>query len=402
MRAELITARHQLASLASRWDELAFEDRRDGLFRTSGWYRSWMEHIRPDAEPFIILVKDVDDEIVGLAPLCRLQYRDLGFRLTGLAWAGREVVSGDFLDILSESKHRTGVISVVLDFLLEVRSQWSTLVVGELIDGNDSYRAFEKFGKEHGFALRRQESRVCPYIALPNTFDSYLTGLGSSSRYNIRRRIREVTEKRDGVVHIYSEPEDVARNLPDLIALHVSRWKKDNQPGTLTRRGVIPFLSNVCATLPPGAGSRLYVLHHEGRAAAAILMFYFGCSAVYYQGGWDPESSIASHGPALVLMARTIRDSIEQGFQYYEFLRGDEPYKTRWTKTHRDTVTVVLAKSSYGSNLPSNHSRERLFKAGISQQVDGNSAAPRSKWLGKSCLGCIPMSPSSAEVKTRC
>jgi CelD/BcsL family acetyltransferase involved in cellulose biosynthesis len=346
MRVELVTERSHLPPIAGRWDELALADSRDGFFRTSAWYSSWMEHIRPDAEPFVIIVKDRSGNIVGLAPLCRLQYRDLGFRLTAIGWAGREVVSGDFLGIVSDGEHKARVTSLVLDFVVRVRGKWGALVMGELIDDSDSCRAVEQFGKEQGFALRRQEERICPYISLPATFEAYLMSLGSSSRYNIRRRIREVIDKKKAVVRVYSRPEDLVRHLPTLIELHVARWRKDNLPGTLSRNGVLPFLNTVCSTLPPAAGCRLYVLEHEDRPVAAILMFHFGCSAVYYQAGWDPASPLATNGAALVLMALTIRDSIEQGFQYYEFLRGDEAYKTRWTKTYRSTVTVLLARSA--------------------------------------------------------
>ena len=31
--------------------------------------------------------------------------------------------------------------------------------------------------------------------------------------------------------------------------------------------------------------------------------------------------------------------------RYYEFLRGDEAYKSRWTKTFRKTVTTLLGNS---------------------------------------------------------
>jgi CelD/BcsL family acetyltransferase involved in cellulose biosynthesis len=89
----------------------------------------------------------------------------------------------------------------------------------------------------------------------------------------------------------------------------------------------------------------LYVLSHEGAPVAALLMFYFGQSAIYYQAGWDPNSRVASLSPAAVLMARTIEDAISRGMRWYEFLRGDEVYKARWTKTHRNTSTMLMGDS---------------------------------------------------------
>ena len=66
MKVDLLTSREELEAVSWRWDELARLDTRDGFFRTSGWYRAWIEHIRPDAQPFVLLVRDATGNIVGL------------------------------------------------------------------------------------------------------------------------------------------------------------------------------------------------------------------------------------------------------------------------------------------------------------------------------------------------
>src|SRR6476646_3295096 len=124
MKVEVVTRREDLQALAGRWDQLALEDSRAGFFRTFVWYTAWIEHIRPDAEPFVV-VREGDGPILGLAPLCRLRYRDLGYRLNGLAWAGRDVVSGDFLDFLTERSVRSEVVSAILTFLAGPSCRWS-------------------------------------------------------------------------------------------------------------------------------------------------------------------------------------------------------------------------------------------------------------------------------------
>jgi CelD/BcsL family acetyltransferase involved in cellulose biosynthesis len=344
MNIELVTRREDFAGLAARWDELALCDPRDGFCRTSGWYWAWIEHIRPDAEPFIIVVRNDGGEIVGLAPLCRGVYRDMGFRLTGIFWAGREVVSGDFLDFLSVPEVRPQVIAGVLEFLEQNRSRWSLLIMGELVDGADSYAAIERMGKQHGLPLRRQEERICPYIALPATFDEYLGSLGSSTRYHIRRRMRDM-EKKGGQVQRYDDPQEIASRLDIMIRLHLARWHKENLPGTMNRPGFPAFLRDICAHPPTGSQCRLYLLTHEGAPVAALMAFYFGQSALYYQAGWEPDSALAPLSPAVVLMAHSIRDAIQHGLRYYEFLRGDEAYKSRWTKTTRKTATLLLGQS---------------------------------------------------------
>ncbi len=343
MTTSVVTRREDLAALATRWDELAHNDPRDGFFRTSVWYRAWIEHVRPDVEPFVVLVRD-GAKIVGLAPLCRLVYRDLGFRLKAIAWAGREVVSGDFLDFISEKELRPEVISVILTFLYEARSTWGLLVMGELLKDGASYDALGNLGQRHGVPTHRQENRICPYIALPGTFDEYLGTMSSSVRYHVRRRMRDI-EKKGACLEVYSEPQEISGHLNTLTRLHLARWRRDNLSGTLGRTGFEAFLRQVCANPTSGSSCRLFQLTHEGAPFAALLMFYFGQSALYYQAGWDPDSPMTSCSPGVVVMAHSIRDAINRGFRYYEFLRGDEAYKLRWTKTYRETSTLLLARS---------------------------------------------------------
>jgi CelD/BcsL family acetyltransferase involved in cellulose biosynthesis len=302
-----------------------------------------MEHIGLEAEPYIVTVREEQGQIIGLAPLCRLRYCDLGFRLKAVAWAGREVVSGDFLDVVAEPRARPEVLSQVFEFLWKARPQWSVLVLGELLLGGEAYNTAAILGRKYGLRIRSQEERLCPYIALPRTFDEYLSSLGSSTRYHIRRRMREF-ERRGAVVENFSNGGTIAEHLDILVRLHLSRWRKDNLPGTLGRPGFASFLRNVCANPPGGSKCRLYLLRHEDQPVAALLMFYFGRSALYYQAGWEPESPLAAQSPGVVLMAHSIRDAIEDGLSYYEFLRGDETYKMRWTRTFRKTSTLLLAR----------------------------------------------------------
>jgi CelD/BcsL family acetyltransferase involved in cellulose biosynthesis len=344
MNLEVLTSVSDLGSVAPRWDELAREEGHDGFFRTFSWYSAWLTHIRPDATPFVVVARDERGTIIGIAPLCRLVYRDAGFRLHGLAWGGREVVSGDFLGLVASAQHRRQVTDAVLRFVWEARSRWGVLVLGELLDESEPYEAIRGLGSRHALPVRRQEERICPYIALPASFEDFLDALGRSTRYHIRRRIREC-EKAGATVVTYEQPDDIASRLDTLVRLHVARWNKANLPGTLVRKGFVPFLRSVLNEPPAGAGFRLYELSHEGATAASLLTFFYTDGALYYQAGWDPESPMAAHSPGVVLMAASVRGAIEHGLRRFEFLRGDEAYKSRWTKTYRQTSTLVVGRS---------------------------------------------------------
>jgi CelD/BcsL family acetyltransferase involved in cellulose biosynthesis len=346
MKIELVTRREDLPGLAQRWDELAQADARDSFFRTSGWYRSWMEHVRPDAEPFVAVARDAGGRILGLAPLCRMRYRDRWLPIESVALAGREVVSGDFLDYLAEPGARQQVLSGLLDFLWEARSEWGLLIAGELTEDGDLHRLIEAFARERNLPIRAQEERTCPYIELPSTFDEYLACFSKKRRHELRRQMRVVLEKSDARRQVLADPAQVTENLDVLIRLHGASWRRANQSGNMGREGFVNFLKEVCRHPPAGAEPRLYLLRHEEKPVAALLIFYSGQSALLYSMGWDPESAISQLSPGIVLIAESIRDAIANGMRYYDFLRGDESYKRHLTKSARKTITLLVGRSA--------------------------------------------------------
>jgi CelD/BcsL family acetyltransferase involved in cellulose biosynthesis len=405
MKIELVTRREDLAALAQRWDELAHEDPRDGFFRTSGWYLSWIDHVRPDAQPFVVVARDSSDEIVGLAPLCRVTHRDHWLPMDGVSTAGREVVSGDFLDYLATADAKTQVLPAILDFLWEVRSRWGLLIVGEVAENGDLRRAVESFAERMGLPLRVQEERVCPYIEMPATFDEYLASFSTKRRHELKRQMRVLLEKSGAQVEVCTEPQQVAGNLDILIQLHAGRWNRANQSGNMGRPGFVRFLKHTCAEPPAGASPRLYLLRHEQKPVAALLIFYFGQSALLYSMGWDPESAVAQLSPGICLVAWSIRDAVEHGVKYFDFLRGDEAYKGHLTKSTRKTVTLLVGRSpsarAYLQALSLKDLIKRRFPAGWSRLTGPSDPRPRkvrTEVRGRATISAEPDMKTDATV----
>ncbi len=371
MTIQVVTLPDALAGLVQEWDRLAQSNRRDGFCRTPAWCLPWLEHIRPDASPYVITVRDADGSLVGLAPLCKLTYRDHGFRLNAISIIGREVVSGDFLDFLAAPGARAEVLNAILAHLWDARSNWELLVCGELIEDGDLHTAIASLATTQGLPLRRQEDRTCPYIELPPTIEDYLRALSPKMRYEIRRDSRKLLEKRGARIEVFSEPLQVRDNLDTMIELHLAHWRRVNEPGTMGRAGFDRFLKHLSMALPLGAGCRLYLLSHEEKPAAALLAFCFGENMMFYQTGWDPDSPVARLSPGMVLVARGIRDAIELGFRYFDFMRGDETYKTRLTKTSRRTTTLLVAHSF----LAREYLRVARLKDSVKRLLNNDDAA---------------------------
>jgi CelD/BcsL family acetyltransferase involved in cellulose biosynthesis len=76
---------------------------------------------------------------------------------------------------------------------------------------------------------------------------------------------------------------------------------------------------------------------------AVLICFHHKDTASYYQMGWAPDCPIES--PGVILLSHSIEQAIAEGLRRYDFLRGDEAYKFRWTNTWTEQTTLLIGCS---------------------------------------------------------
>jgi CelD/BcsL family acetyltransferase involved in cellulose biosynthesis len=74
-------------------------------------------------------------------------------------------------------------------------------------------------------------------------------------------------------------------------------------------------------------------LRKETEIFAMFYGFRVADRLFYFQLGYDPAWSDSS--PGLVLLSETIREAFQSGCVEYNFLQGDESFKSTWTKQTR-------------------------------------------------------------------
>lgn len=335
------------ASLRADWNRLAAHAGDMSLFATYEWHATWFRRVAPDSRPAVLAATVADGTVVGLAPFCDGPYKDLGLQLPAVGFSGRDVVSGDYLDVLAEPGWHGRVVEATLGHLAGVLRSGRLVVLGEIVRGSDLDAAIRVWLERERLRFRVQEERVCPYLELPSSFDDYLKTRSRNTRSLIRRRTRQVGEAGCTVQRL--EGDAILPHMPRFFELHRARWESIGQRGVFIRSGFSEFLHDLVAAPPPGVVPFLHALSEKDEVSAAFLVFHCGPTAVYYQAGWDPASEHARLSPGLVLMARAIETAIEAGCTTFDFLRGGEGYKRKFTETFRRTYTLLVSGRSLRS-----------------------------------------------------
>lgn len=85
------------------------------------------------------------------------------------------------------------------------------------------------------------------------------------------------------------------------------------------------FFRELARQLASSAMLSILEIQINNTAAAMVFCVNYGPTTYLYNNGFNPEYSSVSVGVISKLM--TIRQSIERGMQYYDFLSGNEHYK---------------------------------------------------------------------------
>ena len=84
--------------------------------------------------------------------------------------------------------------------------------------------------------------------------------------------------------------------------------------------------------------ARLFLLKAGGAAVTALYVFSVGQTFQFYQCGMHP--GWVRYGLGQVLIGNAIEQTIAAGHATFDFLRGDESYKTQWADRSHENTTL--------------------------------------------------------------
>ena len=244
----------------------------------------------------------------------------------------------DYNDFLIRLGYEEGFYQTLLESM--DHQDFQNLCLFSLRDTSPTLELFPDMARKMGYTVEIEEEDVTSGIALPGTWDEYLALLNKKDRHELRRKLRRMDSQSDWKWYSLSEPTQVAERLGEFISLmRQSRADKDEFMTPERER----FFSNITQRMAELGQLHLYFLDMDGSTVATSLCFDYGGSRLLYNSGYDPEYGYFSVG--LLLNAMCLKDAIEQGLDYFDFLRGPEPYKAHLGGQQRSLYQMVVTKS---------------------------------------------------------
>jgi len=346
---KIVQSEEEFLALSSEWNALLESSGLGNIFLTWEWMSTWWDCLgRGRFKPWVITAYDGNDgHLVGLLPLALHTMNFGGLRLRQLSFmAGDRVI--DHLDAIIEPSYSGVVIPAFVDCLLgkQVRHDFIRL---------DAMKADSAFARALLDAIEHRPGAghmaidsVCPYLSLPGGWDSYWASIGKQSRYNFTRKAKRLQARANAPVsyRMIESKTELSDAIRELARLHQARQQQKGNIGAFAQNRAIKFHTKVAERFLDRGWLRLYLLAAGEQVIAAIYCYKFGGKFSFYQSGYDPTWGDCS--PGALIMLHAVREAINEGADEFDFLRGEESYKSLWTNTARADRRFRIALSPTG------------------------------------------------------
>jgi CelD/BcsL family acetyltransferase involved in cellulose biosynthesis len=307
------------ADVVEAWRALAVAE--ENPFALPEWLEAWCG-AHPHDAPHVVVCRRDDGSVAGVVPLV---VRRAGRRRVALGPGERSL---DFFAPACAPADAAAVARAVL------RSRaWDLWRLERCVAGGAWLEAVKAAAGPAGCIVRPWRAED-PLVA--TRLGDPAQGLDGKQRRELERLRRNLAAGHAVAVRESDGPDEARRDLAVLLELHAARWGRETF--TPSARA---FHADFAARAADRGWLRLRTLEVDGRPAAVMYGWRLGARAFAYAHAYDP--AYARYGVGVSLMATAMERAAAEGCEWFDMLRGDEPYKQRFRPTSVALESYLVA-----------------------------------------------------------
>lgn len=360
------------ADIRQEWQEL-FSASGVAPFLSWEWLGAWFESFGEGKRPHLVTAYR-GGRLIGILPMFSEEKRRFAMRIRRLGLVGEGVGGADYLGLIARAEDTSEVLASIFAHLPSD-------------EGRDAMR-FEYIGSDSALAagLRRPDaiadmgfcrmretvSATCPQIDLAAGWEAVLQQ--SKRATNFKRRLKQIEKLPGYEFRSVTDPAETREAFERFLSLHERRWAVSGGSELSGHPRLIEFQRRLVPQLAAAGLIRFDELWFDETCRGSIYGLEHDGKFYYYNAGYDLDSANLSVG--LVLLGLSIRAATQRGITLYDFLRGDEAYKSDWANRRAELVDVSLHRNARlalaDEGIGRAISAAKTFSAGLlpSQTVD--------------------------------
>ncbi len=339
-----ISTKDGFYNLKDNWNKLLSKSESNNIFLTWEWLFNWWEVFKDNKKLKILLVKE-GGKIIGIAPLYVSTDDNNSEQIK---FIGSLHVGSDYLDFISQRGSEHEVISMIFSYLDSDKLKWQII---NLIDISARSRSVELIQSLHNnkYYVATKKHDTCPYVSLPKSYELFLESLSSSMRYNIRRKRKRFEKEFNGNFVVIEDKNELVKSIEELIALNLSRTKAMNIYSPFSDKRFSQFHFNFINTVFDKGWVKVCFLKVENSSIGCLYIMNYARKHYFYQSGFDPVWKKLS--PGFLLFSYCIENAISEGAVEFDFLKGEEAYKYKWTNEKKTNYEMNIYRKNLKNKL---------------------------------------------------
>ena len=335
--------------LKEKWNELLSFNSYKNICLTYEWAYAWWKVFGDQYKLMIITVQE-NQMWYALAPFMIQKLssflpnsaQNLLFIGTGLS---------DYHDILLKQGFEKTAIESILKYLINVYKSWGIVRLRHFPENSKTplivINTVKNGIDQTKIDLVFKETVKCPYLLLNSNWELYYKNVSRNLRSDMTKRLNRMKRNFD-VKFEKIEPkteEDYHRYLDEFIKINLKRWKQKNERNIFSfeKSDHQKYYYQLTKDFTRQRSILFYVLKLNHKIVAYIYCFKYNNVIYPWNTAFDPEYFRFSVGKILHRLA--IEDAFKSGYKEFDFMRGDEDYKLKWTNKTRINSEIILLNS---------------------------------------------------------
>jgi CelD/BcsL family acetyltransferase involved in cellulose biosynthesis len=334
------------ASLREEWQTLE-KRARPGVFLSWQWIGVWLSVYQP---AFKVLKVMDQGQLVGLGLVTESSERRHGILSSRCLYVhqtgcpSQDQIWIEYNGFLAKTGMELLVAEACVDYLKRLRAGWDEFVIGAV--DTDYARALAKVSAliPH---IRWEAPCFGVDLALLRSRDqAYLDSLSGNTRHQIRRTLKLYRQQGPVCLERPQTTEEAESLFDQCAPYHLQRWGGSIGESGFANPDFVRFHKRYVRTHWERGGADLIVLKVGGSTLAIFYNLIYQNRVYFYLAGIKAEADNKLK-PGLLGHSLCITDYIERGFEYYDFMGGEERYKRQLASPSTHLVQVALQQDRW-------------------------------------------------------
>lgn len=351
LRVTEINEINELLELRNEWNDVLARSRDKHIFLTWEYLSTYWRHFGKEKRLRILCIKD-KNQIIAIAPLRQSHYgfaSPLGYDvIEPLGCRGLTPEGADYTGLILVEREAE-CLQLFLNHLVE-HNDWDFIYLMDIPETSLVSNLLLKASKTIPLKFDLKKGVTCPYMSIPNSMETFMKALSAAFRYNLRRYMRKLEKDYQKVdFKRYDQLGSVDKAMEIYFELHQKRWKSRHVLGVFNAQEVRDFYIDVARLFADNGWLALYFLTANDEPIAGLYCFEYNQKMYGALSGFDPN--YAKYSVGNLIFAKVIEKCIERKIEEFDFLKGGELYKFRYTAKYRRNLDIRFVNNKFTSNL---------------------------------------------------